>query len=154
VIHVIRGTEASPVLDDRRVRRISAYLVEGEFDVSPTALRANAGRAFIGSVLLGMGFTFDDDAAARGSASSIGLMNELIAANLKNAEVIFPYIDGEELNTDPRHRHRRYAINFANRSEQEARNGWPDLMKIVEDRVKPERLKLPDNTDGKKYKRF
>ena len=56
--------------------------------------------------------------------------------------MIFPYIGGEEVNTSPTHAHHRYVINFGERSEAECRRRWPDLMAIVEERVKPERMKV------------
>ena len=65
VVHIVKGAAASPVLDGRQVRRISAYLVEGDLDTSPVALAANAGKAFQGSIVLGMGFTFDDSPRRR-----------------------------------------------------------------------------------------
>jgi hypothetical protein len=113
IVHVIRGDVAAPVLDERPVRRISAYLVEGDLDVSPEPLAANSGKAFVGSLVLGMGFTFDDAAAAKGEASSLAVMNALIAKDPRNAERIFPYIGGEEFNTDPRHAFDRHVIDFA-----------------------------------------
>jgi hypothetical protein len=139
VVHVRKGAAASPKLDGRPVRRISAYLVEGNLDVSPKSVAANAGKAFQGSIVLGMGFTFDDEAAAKGTASSLADMERLIAKEPRNAERIFPYIGGEEVNNDPRHAHRRSVIDFAEMSESEARSGWPDLMEIVERLVKPQR---------------
>jgi hypothetical protein len=113
VVHVLKGVAAQPVLDGRQVRRISAYLVEGDLDTSPAALAANAGKAFQGSIVLGVGFTFDDVAAARGEAESLETMHALIAKDPHNAERIFPYIGGEEVNNDPMHRHHRYVIDFA-----------------------------------------
>ena len=113
VVHVRKGKVAEPKLDGRPVARISAYLVEGDLDVSPKPLAANAGKAFQGSILLGMGFTFDDEVAAKGTASSLADMERLIAKDPKNAERIFPYIGGEEVNNDPRQAHRRYVIDFA-----------------------------------------
>ena len=95
------------------MRRISAYLVEGDLDTSPAPLAANAGKAFQGSIVLGMGFTFDDVAAAKGEAESLETMRALIERDTRNAERIFPYIGGEEVNTDPRHAHHRYVIDFA-----------------------------------------
>ena len=41
-------------------------------------------------------------------------------------------------------------INFGERSEEECRREWPELMAIVERKVKPERIKK----DGKKYPRM
>ena len=113
VVHVVKDTMASPVLDGRQVRRISAYLVEGDLDDSPARLVANEGKAFQGCILLGMGFTFDDEAVKRGKpASPVAEMHRLIAKDPRNAERIFPYLGGEEVNTDPRHAHRRWCIDF------------------------------------------
>lgn len=148
VVHIVKGEAASPTLDTRSVRRISAYLVEGDLDVSPKPLRANAGRSFQGSVILGSGFTFDDEAAAKGSASSVEEMRQLIAKNPRNADRIFPYLGGEEVVNDPTHAHRRYVIDFGELSEVAARSGWPDLMQIVERLVKPQRM--ADNREARR----
>ncbi|NWG25588.1 MAG: N-6 DNA methylase [Pseudorhodoplanes sp.] len=113
VVHVAKGQPRAPVLDGRPVSRISAYLVEGEMDGAPARLAANARKAFQGSIVLGMGFTFDDTAAAKGEAESLAAMRALIAKDPRNAERIFPYIGGEEVNTSPTHAHHRYAIDFA-----------------------------------------
>jgi hypothetical protein len=77
-------------------------------------------------------------------------MERLIAENPKNAEVIFPYIGGEEVNSSPTHAHHRYVINFGERSEEECRRQWPELLSIVERKVKPERDQLKDNADGRR----
>ncbi|EFO81674.1 hypothetical protein OSCT_0529 [Oscillochloris trichoides DG-6] len=77
-------------------------------------------------------------------------MQRLIAAFPPNQEVIFPFIGGAELNTDPSHAHHRYVINFGERSEAECRQRWPDLMAIVEAKVKPERMQ--NNREG--YRRY
>lgn len=112
VVHVRKGAVAAPVLDERPVRRISAYLVEGDLDASPASLAANAGTAFQGAILLGLGFTFDDEAAAKGKASPVAEMHRLIAKDPRNAERIFPYLGGEEVNTSPTHAHHRWCIDF------------------------------------------
>ena len=75
-------------------------------------------------------------------------MQRLIEKDSRNEEVIFPYIGGEELNTSPTHAHHRYVINFGERSEEESRRCWPDLMALIEAKVKPERMLLRDNSDG------
>lgn len=114
-VHVMkdppRGAPA-PVLDGQEVERISAYLVPGHFDDSPHTLTENAGRAFQGSILLGMGFTFDDRAAEKGEAEGLAEMERLIAKDPRNATRIKPYLGGEEVNTSPTHAHHRYAIDF------------------------------------------
>jgi hypothetical protein len=170
VVHVAKRLVRSPILDGRQVRRISAYLVEGDLDQAPALLAANAHKAFVGSYVLGTGFTFDDVAAAKGETESLDTMRALIAKEARNADRIFPYIGGEEVNTSPIHAHHRYVIDFADyplrrdpstrswasasESDREAwlRDGivpldypgpvaadWPDLLEIVERRVKGKR---------------
>jgi hypothetical protein len=45
-------------------------------------------------------------------ASTLGEMKCLIERNSQNAERIFPYIGGEEINNNPQHAHHRYVIDF------------------------------------------
>ncbi|WP_025660143.1 DNA methyltransferase [Rhizobium sp. IBUN] len=180
VVHIVKDQAVSPVLDNRAVGRISAYLVEGDLDTSPVALAANSGKAFQGSIVLGMGFTFDDVAAAKGEAESLETMRTLIASDPRNAERIFPYIGGEEVNNSPVQAHHRYVIDFADfplrrdssleswfawgdeSRKQGLRDGvvpgdyphpvaedWPDLLKIVERLVKPNR-----DTDDREARRL
>ena len=115
VVHVRKGGVAQPMLDARPARRISAYLVDGDLDVSPKPLAANEGKGFVGSYVLGMGFTFDDEAAAKGTASSLADMERLIAKDRRNAARIFPFIGGDEVNNHPKHSHHRFAIDFFDR---------------------------------------
>jgi hypothetical protein len=112
VVHVVKGRASSVSLDGQHVPRISAYLVQGDLDTSPLPLAFNARKAFQGSILLGMGFTFDDDAAQRGTAEDLTEMRRLIAKDPRNADRIFPYIGGEEVNNSPSHAHHRFAIDF------------------------------------------
>ena len=44
VVHVAKGEACSPALDGRQVRRISAYLVEGDLDTSPAPYRRRGGQ--------------------------------------------------------------------------------------------------------------
>ena len=121
------------------VDNITAFLFHRGGHADPVRLAANAGKSFVGSYVLGMGFTFDDT-DKKGVASSLADMQRLIDSDPRNREVIFPYIGGEEVNTSPTHAHHRYVINFGERSEDECRRRWPDLMAIVEERVKPTRM--------------
>lgn len=107
----------------------------------PHRLKENEGLCFVGSFVLGMGFTFDDT-DKRGVANSLAEMHRLIARDPRNAERIFPYIGGREVNMSPTQAHHRYVINFGNMTEKEAREGWPDLRAIVEEKVKPIRKEV------------
>jgi hypothetical protein len=112
VVHVYKGSLLPPfVLDGRNVSIITAYLFHAGGHEDPRVLSANAGGSFIGCFLRGMGFTFDDSESG-GAANSIAEMQRLLTENPRNAERIFPYIGGEEVNDNPTHSHRRYVINF------------------------------------------
>ena len=152
VVHIAKGEFAGKrMLDGAPVERVTAFLFHRGGHADPVRLAANAGKSFVGSYILGMGFTFDDT-DKKGVASPLAEMRRLIEADQRNREVIFPYIGGEEVNTSPTHAHHRYVINFGERSEDECRRRWPDLMALVEERVKPERLKLGDNGDARRRK--
>ncbi len=139
VVHVIKGKFAGPkLLGDLRAVTITAFLFHRGGHENPAVLRVNSGRSFLGTKVYGQGFTFDDT-DPKGIATSLCGMRQLIDKAPRNQEVIFPYIGGEEVNTSPTHAYHRYVINFGERSEVEARC-WPDLMEIVEAKVKPERM--------------
>ncbi len=151
VVHVAKGSVAGPIeLDGKPAERITAYLFHAGGNDDPAQLTANAGKSFIGSYVLGMGFTFDDT-DKDGVANPICLMHELIAKDPRNAERIFPYIGGEEILDKPKHDFHRYVINFGEFAEQEARK-WPDLFKIAQEKVKPERMKLGNDSSAKPRK--
>jgi hypothetical protein len=141
IVHLRKGAyDGETKLDGRTVPQITAFLFDKGGHEDPKQLTANAGKSFVGSYVLGMGFTFDDsgdaDDETPGIPSPIATMERLIAANPKNAEVIFPYIGGKEVNDSPTHSHHRYVINFGDRTEEECRQHWPELMAIVEKKVK------------------
>ena len=140
VLHVAKGqVVGGKVLDGENVDNITAFLFHRGHHDDPVRLKANSGKSFVGSYVLGMGFTFDDT-DRKGIASPIAVMQRLMEANPQNREVIFPYIGGKEVNTSPIHKPHRFVINFDERSEEECRKCWPDLMAIIEDRVKPTRM--------------
>ena len=118
IVHVGKeravGRVQLPILNGKPVKRISAYLIEGNLDDAPTLLRLNAGKAFQGSILLGMGFTFDDFAFDQGESEGLLKMRSLIAKNPRNAERIKGFISGDEVNNSPSLSYHRYAIDFEN----------------------------------------
>ena len=183
VIHVHKGNYAGTrVLNAEETDRITAFLLtRGDHD-DPDQLRANDGKSYIGSYVLGMGFTFDDT-DKKGVATAEHEMHRLLSNDPRNGEAIFPYIGGEEANTSPMQAHHRYVINFKEyplrredmgqlwkEAQQEQRNewlrrgivptdytdpvaaDWPELLAIVEERVKPERAKLGNKADARRRK--
>lgn len=139
--HGLATDQASPRLNGRSVEVLSSRLRPKPERPDPQPLKANAGFSFQGSIVLGMGFTLTPE--ARGA---------LIAKNAKNAERIFPYLGGEEVNTSPTQSFDRYVISFGQLSLEEA-EAWPDLLAIVREKVKPERERLKDNADGRHRKK-
>lgn len=138
VVHIRKeAVEAYSDLDGRNVERITAFLTHAGGDDDPKVLNSNANLTFEGAKPYGQGFIFDD-ASKKGYVNPLSEMHRLVARDPRNGERIFPYIGGEEVNSSPTHSHRRYIINFGEMSESEAQN-WPDLMSLVEARVRPER---------------
>ena len=108
---------------------ISAFLSDRE-EWSPKRLKANEGLADQGSIVLGMGFVLSPDDARR-----------MLDADPRNADVIFPYINGDDLNSDPEQRPSRWVINFWDWPEERARN-YELPWRRIEERVRPERQRL------------
>jgi hypothetical protein len=166
------------------VDRITAYLFHAGGHDDPAPLAENADKSFQGSIVLGMGFTFDDT-DRDGTASSLSEMHGIIEKDQRNAERIFPYLGGEEVNNSPTHAHHRYVINFEDlplcrkekghswfglteKTQREQRRegvvapdyprpvaaDWPDLLRIVEERVKPERAHLRGNPDAERRRKL
>ena len=101
LLHVHKGPFTGVrLLDDARTNRITAFLFHRGGHDDPARLRVNVGKSFVGSYVLGMGFTFDDT-DTKGVASSLADQQRLIEENSRNRKAIFPYIGGEEVNTSP-----------------------------------------------------
>ena len=128
----------APVLDGEAVPAINCRLRGAVERADPVVLVENADMSFLGSKIYGQGFTLTP--AER---------DELVRKNKKNGERIFPYIGGEEVNTSPTQDFDRYVISFGTMPLEEAEN-WPDLLKIVREKVKPER----DKNKRENYKEY
>lgn len=135
IVHIVRGPHPAPILDDVPVARISAFLLPTGGDATPAPLPDNRNTSFTGCDLKGAGFTFDDNTA---NATPLSVMHELLKADPRNAEIIRPYIGGEEINTHPHQSPHRHVIHFADRPLAEAA-AWPALLKILEEKVAPKR---------------
>src|SRR5207249_5095459 len=62
----------------------------------------------------------------------------LITKDARNKDVLFPYLNGEDLNSRPDQSHSRWVINFHDWPLEMAET-YPDCMRIVREKVKPER---------------
>ena len=100
-VHGMLGTwSGMRRINGKVVPTISAFL-SAEDEWSPKPLLVNAGKSFQGSIVLGMGFTMPPEEALAH-----------IARNSSNAEVLFPYVNGEDLNSHPQQQASRWVINF------------------------------------------
>jgi hypothetical protein len=151
VVHIVKGRAPFSYLGDRPVERISAYLVEGNFDQSPASLAANSRKAFQGSIVLGMGFTFDDEAAAKGTAASLSEMHEITASHPETLRRIYPYLGGNELNTSPTQHCHRFVINVNDMHLEDIKRELPEIYTVLDHYVRPERQKEKNKKNGSMY---
>lgn len=124
------GKSEKPVLDGNGVSGITPSLdPRTRVTGTPWKLVANQDQAFQGATVLGDGFILEPERA-----------HELIERNPKNREVLFPYLNGQDLNSRPDCSPSRWVINFGNMSEEEARE-YPEPFEIIERDVKPMRMR-------------
>ena len=120
---------------------ISAYLSDRE-EWNPRRLNANDGFAFQGAITLGMGFVITPDEAAG-----------MLEADPKNEEVIFPYLNGQDLNSDPEQRPSRWVINFWDWPEDRAKE-YRLPYEWLEKHVLPDRMNNNDIGARERWWRF
>ena len=159
------------VLDGEPVAGITSHLTEpGAVVGDPYRLKANEGKSFQGSIVLGMGFVLEPEQA-----------HALIGKNPKNRDVLFPYLNGQDLNSRPDQSPSRWVINFhdwpldrtadgawdgANAARHKAwlQKGqvpadypdpvaadYPECLTIIERDVKPEREKNKYSRSARVY---
>jgi len=163
------------ILDDLPVEGITPFLAKpGAVVGNPHRLAANSQKSFIGSYVLGMGFVLTPEEA-----------QALIDKNPDNKDALYPYLNGEDLNSRFDQTPSRWVINFHDwplcreaegsweTAKDKERKEWlksgnvpadypekvaadyPDLLGIVEEKVKPERAKLnTNNSTQSRRKKF
>ncbi|MFE5410163.1 Eco57I restriction-modification methylase domain-containing protein [Microbacterium sp. NPDC056569] len=125
-----------PVLDDAVVDHISTLLDDQDPDAGdPSVLQSNLGLSFIGPYILGKGFVLNDTEAL-----------QMFEVDERNREVIFPYLIGDDLNSDPRSAAGRWVINFFDWPEERAARFVAPYNQILK-AVKPERQRRDQNGD-------
>lgn len=142
VVHVCKGTYGeSRYLDNRLVKQISPLLDTGSME-TPFVLAANVRKSFQGSNILGLGFTMLPEEA-----------QTLIVRDPRNAGVLFPYLNGEDLNSRPDQSPSRWVINFFDWPLEKAEQ-YPDCMAIVREKVYPERQRNKSKQRREMWWRF
>lgn len=134
-VHVHRGVwTGKRLLSGEKVPEISPFLTSGE-QWSLVPLKKNQELAFLGTLTVGMGFVLTEDEA-----------NRMIEQDPKNGEVLFPYLNGQNLNSSATQSPSRYVINFWDWPEEKARE-YELPFEWIKERVKPERQRLKENGD-------
>jgi hypothetical protein len=130
-VHVALGrvrAHAGPRrLNGAETPSINSRLRPSEERDDPRSLARNAGKSFMGVKPYGQGFVLTPQER-----------EELLARNAQNGARIFPYVSGQDLNSDPAQLHSRYIIDFGD-AELTDLGDWPDLVELVRRLVKPER---------------
>lgn len=126
-------------LNDHKVSTISAILDDQEGWGDSRRLFENIDRSFQGSVLVGLGFVLTPEEASA-----------LIKVRPDNAEVVLPYLSGDDLNTHADQHASRWAIDFRDASLEECERRWPELTARVRELVKPQR----DQTRRDAHRKF
>jgi hypothetical protein len=138
------------LLKGKKVDCITSYLTESSQTPigsgTPYRLLSNSDKSFIGSYVLGMGFIMEPEEALA-----------WIEKNPQNKDVLFPYLNGQDLNTHPEQQPSRWVINFfdwpLDRESAPVGYGgpvaadYPEMLEIVERLVKPERTRLNEKGD-------
>lgn len=134
------GERAECMLGAQLVKNgISASLNPGtREDFWAERLVENGGVSFVGSYVLGLGFTLPESKA-----------RAWIDEDARYAGVLFPYLNGQDLNNHPQHSTDRWVIDFGDRSEKDAQC-YPRAYEKVLREVKPER----DTNNRKVYRDY
>jgi methylase of polypeptide subunit release factors len=122
---------AARVSDEAPVARISTLLEPGgRTEGVPMRLVANLGLAFQGCIVLGMGFVLEPLEAT-----------EWLQNDARNTEVLFPYLNGDDLNSRPDSSASRWVIDFNDRPEAAAQR-HKEAYGRVQAVVRPERQRV------------
>jgi hypothetical protein len=125
IVHILKGTwYGKKILDGEEVEEITGFLDSTVSGQNPLKLLSSSGRSFQGCITRGTGFILTPDEAT-----------ELLEKCPKNAQVIFPYLVGSDVNSNYDQSPNRWVINFGELSLEIAQREYPECLSIVKDRV-------------------
>jgi len=134
-VHVFKGKWlGQKALSGQRALHISAFLSNHE-EVTLRKLKANSGMSFHGSTTNSLGFVL--------AAPEARIMLE---HDVRNRDVLFPYLNGKDLNSDPSQSASRWAICFWDWPAEKAKS-YNEPWAWTEKNVKPERQRKKPNGD-------
>ncbi len=126
------------ILNGKEVNIITPYLDDSFTFGNAYPLKQNENKSFVGSYVLGKGFILEPHEA-----------KALIEKDPLNKDVLFPYLNGDDLNNNPDQSPSRWVINFFDWPEEKARQYF-DCYNIILNSVKD--LRQSDNR--KSYRDF
>ncbi len=137
-----RSASSRPAcLDGQVVSNINSHLRPRQEVLDPVSLGDSSIVGFMGSGLGSSGFIMSPEEF------------EELAPSDRELEVIWPYAGAEDLNDSPCVQTARWAINFGRRTLEEA-SSYKRLISIVEERVRPARMRGKDHGPGRHGKKY
>lgn len=115
-------------LNGRQVSEINSNLSDGATYEEPKQLPSRARKCFKGSEPVGNGFLLNHAEA-----------HALRQSHPEEAEAIFPFLIGDDINGSPTIEPSRACIYLSNLTYEEASKRYPNLMNILRERVFPDR---------------
>ena len=124
------------ILDQKQVPQINSYL-DSQIPIrDPSILSQNDNRAFVGSYVLGTGFVLSHDEARR-----------IIQSDSKYSDVVFPYLNGKDLNNEIDQNATRSVINYFDWTEERSQK-YELTWQIIQERVRQERQRWKIDSKG------
>ena len=129
LVSIFKGNKFRSIrLLNKTVEKINSYLEEGDSQTTPFELFANRNVSFQGTLVLGTGFILDDKESQK-----------LIDSNEKYKNVIYDYINGDDINSNPDQLACRKIIYFRQWPKDYCKENYPLCFEILVQRVKPQR---------------
>lgn len=129
-------------LDGRPVEAINSRLRSGREWPEPESLADNEGLALAGCFLRGTGFILEREEA-----------RALLAAHPEEAEVVRPFLTGDDLSNTVDQQAQRFVIDFSDMTLGEAQR-FPCALAILEERVRPERERLKTKGADAEHRKY
>jgi len=133
IVHIYKGHwRGTRILQDIAVKNISSFLDALDTNNQPFVLKANDGKSHMGTNVYGEGFRMPKENALR-----------IIETDPKYEEVLFPFLNGIDINSDVNQIPPDWVINFYDWSLERASN-FPLCLNIVKEKVFPIRSQSKD----------
>lgn len=131
LLSLIKGGANIPsILENKKVDFINSYLDNNSSEPEPVNLINNKGVCFQGYILLGSGFIIEKKLA-------LEFLNEFHELSYS----ILPYINGDELNSEPEITNNYYAIDFSDKTLTEIKE-FKSIYSFLEKTVLPQRIQI------------